>query len=140
MKNLLILSVFCFQISFLSAQSIDKNWYSESSNSCIKFDTTRSLMIISGFYEEFDSNWKKRIEYKIVGNILKIKWVNNQNWLWLWTSDKSEWEIVKHTKDTLQLKFISGDFSIAELIGGENVTFLETKDYDCNNYYNLNRK
>ena len=118
--------------SFLmQAQSLDKIWYSDSLGTCLEFDTTRNLMNITCFYSDFDSNWKKRFEYRIKENILIINWYNNQT-IFGWTAEKTIWNIEEFSDSTLALRFIKGGYGgTCEIMRGEYIKLHPTHFMNC---------
>ena len=125
-----------------SGQSIYGIWTSDTTKSCIEFDSLTGRMNIGDFYDDYNKvepslQYKQKFVFKIKNDKLKIVWTHGQNsfgtWIpktyWLW--------IEKFTQDELWLSFLpKNDGSLYELFGGARVLLRRNESCkNCREYY-----
>lgn len=121
MKGIIITIIIFASGLNIYGQSLSKTWQTvgEEPNAVIIFDSAYQCVTICHDIEENAQCKKgeKRITYKRKGNLIYMKWYNNQNFC-CWTKDKYLFEINKLTNDTLTLTLLESSFpGMEELLG-----------------------
>ena len=110
---IIVISFFLLFIHSLKSQSLSKIWYCSKSNLCFGIDSTSKCIRIN---ENNGIDDCSRSRYERKGDMLIVKMYNNQT-VFGWQKDKTEFRIDKLTNDSLYLTLIkSKDLALLETL------------------------